>query len=160
MKFGLAVLLLAVALAAAATPPASEEVPYPAGYRSWRHVKSVLIGPQSPQFATAGGFHHIYANECALAGYATGTFADGSVLVFDRIGMQEQGGVMREDARLAVDVMVRDAARYAATGGWGFEEFRGGNAGERTVREAAKTTCFGCHSRRQEHAFVFSTPRD
>jgi hypothetical protein len=30
------------------------EVPYPEGYRSWVHVRSGLIGPESPSYKTNG----------------------------------------------------------------------------------------------------------
>jgi len=44
----------------------ADEIPYPTGYRRWTHVKSALIGPESPSFAGSGGVHHIYANEKAM----------------------------------------------------------------------------------------------
>src|SRR4051812_19989612 len=67
-------------------------VQYPAGYRQWTHVKSTLIGPQHPRFASNGGLHHFYANEKALEGYRTGNFLDGAVLVDDLLEIQDAGG--------------------------------------------------------------------
>ena len=43
-------------------------VDYPQGYRSWTHVMSYVIGPQSPAHARNGGLHNFYANEKALEG--------------------------------------------------------------------------------------------
>jgi hypothetical protein len=44
---------------AATTTRASDEVkttvPYPEGYRAWRHVKSMLIEPGHPLYAAFGG---------------------------------------------------------------------------------------------------------
>src|SRR3989442_3180066 len=58
-----ALLLFAFALA---VPPAFGEPPkvdYPAGYRQWGHVKSMVIfSDKNPLFAQFGGMHHIYAN--------------------------------------------------------------------------------------------------
>jgi hypothetical protein len=52
----------------------NDEVPYPMGYRMWTHVRTVLIGPQSPAFESFGGLHHIYANDKAMEGYRAGRF--------------------------------------------------------------------------------------
>lgn len=35
-------------------------VPYPAGYRDWYHVKSMVIQEGNSLFAAFGGIHHIY----------------------------------------------------------------------------------------------------
>lgn len=144
---------------AAAAAPA---VPYPEGFRQWPHVKTGLVTAQSPRFAVAGGFHHIYANGPALAGYESGNFADGSVIVFDRLAVEEGGGgTLKEGQRIVVDVMLRDAAKFAATGGWGFEEFAGGSTTQRNVGPAnAKATCFNCHATQKPGTFVISKLRD
>src|SRR5262245_44232341 len=56
-------------------------VPYPEGFRSWTVVKSLIVGPDHDSFAKRGGIHHYYANDKAVAGYRTGTFPDGSIVV-------------------------------------------------------------------------------
>jgi hypothetical protein len=43
----------------------------------------MVIEPGHPLYEISGGIHHIYANESALEGYRTGSFADGAVIVFD-----------------------------------------------------------------------------
>src|SRR4029450_12382223 len=58
-------------------------IPYPAAFREWTHVKSTIVGPQSPSFANNGGLHHFYANAKALEGYRTGPFPRGAVLTDD-----------------------------------------------------------------------------
>jgi hypothetical protein len=132
-----------------------EAVPYPEGYRHWVHVKTGLIGPDSPMHATVGGFHHVYANAPALRGYETRRFPEGSVLVFDRLDVRTSGGATAEGPRLTVDVMVRDSTRFASTGGWGFERFRG-DTRERIVADKASTACFSCHAGKRDQGFVFS----
>jgi len=62
---------------------AGTSVAYPEGYRAWKHVKSMLIQEGHPLYGPFGGLHHIYANDLALKGYASGKFPDGSVIVFD-----------------------------------------------------------------------------
>ena len=137
---------------------ATETVPYPEGFRQWRHVKSALINPDSPAYAHFGGIHHIYANDKAVRGYETGHFAEGSVLVFDVLAVETAKGATVEKERRLVDVMQKDAARFAATGGWGFEEFRG-DTQERNIGPRAETECFKCHASKKEHDFVFSELR-
>jgi hypothetical protein len=52
-----------------------------------------------------------------------------------------------------VQVMVKDAKRYAATGGWGFGRFIDG----KPVDEAQHQTCFACHeARARNHDYVFT----
>ena len=50
-----------------------------------------------------------------------------------------------EGARKVLGVMHKDLERYPATGGWGFEGFGGGDAGNRVVGANAETACFSCH---------------
>lgn len=130
------------------------EVPYPEGYRMWTHVKTGLIGPANPNFKFSGGFHHIYANAKAMQGYTTGYFPNGAILVFDVLDTKEQNGNTQESSRNHVDVMVKDSLKYAATGGWGYEEFKGDSHTERLLLPPAKTQCFNCHSRKE--GFIFS----
>src|SRR5215510_8257396 len=134
----------------------NDAVPYPAGYRLWTHVKAALVGPQSPAFDNSGGIHHIYANEKAMEGYRTGRFPDGSVLVADFLETRENAGVTTEGARRRIDVMLKDGKRYAATGGWGFEQFKGDSQTDRMVTAEIAANCFACHSKQKERDSVFS----
>jgi hypothetical protein len=136
-----------------------DTVAYPLGYRTWAHVKSALVGPQSPIYERYGGLHHIYANEKAMAGYRTGQFQNGSVIVFDLLETQESKGITAEGARRFIDVMVKDSQRYGDTGGWGFEEFKGDSQSQRVLSAQAKTACYNCHAQQQARGFVFSTFR-
>jgi hypothetical protein len=134
-------------------------VDYPEGYRHWTHVKSELIGPDSPAHKRFGGLHHIYANDKAMEGYESGKFPDGSVLIFDLLEVQIKDGVTTEGARRFVDVMQKDSKKFATSGGWGFEEFRGDSKTERNLNEQAKAECFACHTKRAQQDFVFSSFR-
>jgi cytochrome P460 len=131
-------------------------VPYPAGYRLWAHVKTALVGPQNPAFENSGGIHHIYANEKAMDGYRTGRFPDGSVIVADFLETRESAGLTTEGQRRRIDVMLKDGKRYAATGGWGFEQFRGDSQTDRMVTAEIAAKCFACHSKQKERDSVFS----
>lgn len=152
--------LAAAALVALAVPTAhAQEVPYPKGYRDWHHVKSMVINPGHPLYDAFGGIHHLYANKQALQGYAKGKFPDGSVIVFDLLVANAADNAVTEGPRKVVGVMHKDAKKYAATGGWGFEGFKGDSTTERAVGANAATACFGCHAPQKSRDYVFSSAR-
>jgi len=131
-----------------------DEVPYPEGYRLWTHVKTGLVGPSNPNFQFSGGYHHIYANQKAMQGYDSGYFPEGSVIVFDVLDTKEQNGNTQEAARNHLDVMVKDSLKYATTGGWGYEEFKGDSHTERLINTPAlKLQCANCHARKEDRVF-------
>jgi len=149
--------LALIAPAFAAEPP---PVPFPEGYRDWRHVKSMVIQPGHALHESFGGIHHIYANKKAMRGYAAGKFADGSVIIFDLLEAQDSDNAIVEGSRKVVGVMHKDSRKYRDTGGWGFEGFKGNSKTERAVGPNAATACFGCHAPQKDKDFVFSLPRN
>lgn len=146
-----------VTVGIAANTPA--DVPYPANYRDWTHVKSMIIEPGHPLHANFGGIHHLYANETAMRGYDAGRFPDGAVIVFDLLEAVSADNTVTEGKRKVVGVMHRDSKRFAATGGWGFEGFVGDSRTERAVGPNAATACFACHQAKRDSDYVFSTYR-
>ena len=133
------------------------ELPYPEGYRNWTHVKTTI---SKSGVTSHMGFQHIYANEKALAGYAAGHFANGSVFAFDVLESLEQpNGNLQEGGRKLVDVMIKDSSKYSATGGWGFEEFKGDSKTDRVIKTMAVQFCFNCHATAAKTDFVFSKYR-
>ena len=152
----LAVLLLCVATASHAEGNA---VAFPEGYRNWLHAKSMLIQPGHPLENPFQGIHHVYANGKAEKGLKTGAYADGSVLVFDLLTYVEKDKTIQEGDRKLVGVMHKESAKYAATGGWGFEGFAGNSKTERLVKDGGKS-CFGCHASEKSKDYVFSELRE
>lgn len=159
MKKALGLTIISATLGALAFAAAPAEVPYPANYRQWTHVKSMVIGPGHPLHATFGGIHHLYANEPAMKGYRDGKFPDGAVIVFDLLEATSADNAVTEGKRKVVGVMHRDAKKYAATGGWGFEGFAGDSQTQRVVGANAATACFACHQARKPNDYVFSDYR-
>ena len=159
MKIPILVLTLAAAAAAALAAAPTAEVPYPANYRDWTHVKSMVIEPGHALHASFGGIHHLYANAGAMVGYRTGKFPDGAVIVFDLLDAVATDHAVTEGARKVVGVMHRDAGKYAATGGWGFEGFAGDSHAQRAVGANAATACFACHQAKRAQEYVFSSYR-
>lgn len=139
---------------------AESHVPYPAGYRNWHHVKSMVIDKGHPLHEAFGGIHHLYANPKAVAGYKSGKFTNGAVIIFDLLEAKSADNAVTEGTRKVVGVMHKDAKKYAATGGWGFEGFGGGDRKNRVVRDNAASACFACHEPQKDHDYVFSRLRD
>jgi hypothetical protein len=150
----IATLIVTGAAMSADTP----QVAYPEGYRAWQHVKSMIIEPGHPLYETFGGLHHIYANEAAMRGYRKGRFADGSIIVFDLHEATRSEGTITAGPRKVLGVMEKNTRRYAATGGWGFEAFKGASRAERAVGANAAKACFGCHLAQKPRDYVFSQP--
>ena len=118
----------------------------------------MVIEPGHPLHAAFGGIHHLYANEAAMKGYRSGRFPDGAVIVFDLLEAQSAEHAVTEGKRKVVGVMHRDARKFAATGGWGFEGFAG-DTRDRAVGASAATACFACHQARKPQDYVFSSYR-
>ncbi len=154
-------LLAALGIVAATAALASEpEVPYPNGYRGWHHVRSMVISEGHPLFASFGGIHHIYANDKALKGYRSQQFPEGSVIIFDLLETVRADNALTEGQRKVVGVMHKDSKKFAATGGWGFEGFGGGDPTRRVVGPNAVSACFACHQPQKAQDYTFSRLRE
>jgi len=157
MRKGTLVLPIAVFVVSFALSAQTDDPPsFPKEFRRWAHVKSVLVGPQSPAFATEGGIHHIYANDKALVGYDSGKFPDESVIVYDLLETKEVAGNIIEGQTRRVDVMLKQSAGYASSGGWEFMSFSGNDRTHGKLTPARQANCAGCHAHRKDHDFVFS----
>ena len=152
----LASCVLAQSLGAADVAP----VPYPEGWRDWRHVKSMVLLPGHGLYEGLGGVHHVYANKKALQGYQSGRFPDGAIIVVDFFQEMAKDNAITEGARKVVAVAHKDSRRWKETGGWGWEAFAGGDRNQRAVGDNAASACFQCHTSQKDKDYVFSAPRD
>lgn len=152
----LAVLALALAGPGQAADP---QVRYPEGYRTWQHVKSMVLNKGHPLFDAVGGLHHIYANPKAMKGYKARTFPDGSVIVFDLFEAVDRDNAISEGVRKAVVVMERDARRFKATDGWGYQVFEP-RTRKATLDAKGAADCAACHFAQKATGYVFSERRD
>lgn len=153
---------LATAVIGAKSSPAAPAISFPSDYRSWQHVRTIVVGAEHRSFASRGGIHHYYANAKAVEGYRTGRFPNGSIVV-DQGVLAEDGagaskGILFERDRRSLDVMLKDDRLYKDTGGWGFEHFEESEA-KGTLDVKGRTQCYECHAKRKEHDFVFSAIR-
>lgn len=153
--------LPALAILALGNPAlaADPQVRYPEGYRSWMHVKSMVLEQGHPLFDAVGGLHNVYANAKAAKGYKSHAFPDGSVIVFDLFEAATKDGAISEGRRKAILVMERDARRFQATDGWGYQVFEPGSR-KATLDARGAADCAACHHARKASGYVFSELRD
>jgi hypothetical protein len=123
----------------------------PQGYRDW---KLIAVGREAGLEELRG----VVGNTVATDAYEKGKepFPDGTILVklaWKHVPVKGLDGAFISGKSTTVQVMVKDAAKYASTGGWGFGRFIDG----KPVDEAQHKTCFGCHeAHASAHDFVFT----
>ncbi len=129
----------------------------PVGYRDWK-----LISVAHEE----GDLHELRAvlgNDVATNSYREGQFPfpDGAIiarLAWNYVASDENNRVFgRPQSFVAgsatnVQFMVKDSKKYAATGGWGFAQFKDGKPDDK----ADLKTCFPCHEPSRAHDFVFT----
>ncbi len=133
-------------------------VDYPSGYRSWQHVKTMIIQPGHPLEDPFGGIHHVYANAEAMSGLTNKEYVDGAVFVFDLLDYDNSEKLIVETKRKRLDVMQRDSKKFADTDGWGYTTFAGDSSTMR-VQQDVVSACYGCHIGAKESGYVFSQYR-
>src|SRR5215470_715034 len=149
--------LALVAVTAFPAQPADDVKPPPAGYRHWFHVNTMIIDKASPLFADLGGMHNVYVNSVGEAALKKrGPYPDKSMFVTDLHDFTVSDGSYVEGARKGIAVMVKDSKKYASTGGWGFQLWKGGDPKKPQVTDAAKQ-CFACHQPKKDQDYVYST---
>jgi hypothetical protein len=161
--FGVFVLgALALSVGAVSTSSAaSDDVPYPADFRDWFAVNSMIVGKDSPISAQIGGLHIVYVNAKGLPVLKSGgpyPYPDGTVFADDVHDFAIKDGTYEEGAKKAVTVMVKDAKKYPTTGGWGFQVFAGGDPAKPLLPDTAHAipACFVCHTPQAKQDFTFS----
>ncbi|MCC8946789.1 cytochrome P460 family protein [Bradyrhizobium sp. Arg62] len=126
-------------------------VKIPDGYRDW---KLIAVGEETG----LDELRSVLGNATAVKAYQDGAarFPDGTVLVklaWKRKPVDGLNGAFIAGPATTVQVMVKDAAKYASTGGWGFGRFVDG----KPVDAAQHETCFACHeAHASDHDFVFT----
>ncbi len=138
-------------------------VTIPPGYRDWKMIAAaqLLVPGKIDQLRAQLG------NDIAIRAYKEGTrpFPDGSVIValhWNRVPSKDNNEVLAGPfpgaqsflvgSRVNMQIMVKDSKKYAATGGWGFGDFKDGKPGD----EALHKTCFTCHEPAKDRDFVFT----
>jgi hypothetical protein len=136
----------------------------PAGYRDWQLISVAhLAGGKLKQLRAQ------LANDIAIRAFREGKlpFPDGAIIAalhWSEISSDENNTVLASGFPSAglqssiagsaenVQFMVKDSKKYAATGGWGFADFKNGKPGDEALHE----TCFPCHQPAADRDFVFA----
>lgn len=152
-----------VALSVTASGHATKEaapisgVRVPPGYRDWKLISV------AHEEGNLNDLRAILGNDIAIKAYRSGKlpFPDGTIIArlawsdvpseennraFGRIQSFVTGHVTN------IQFMVKDSRKYAATGGWGFAQFKDGKPAD----EALHKTCFPCHEPAKSRDFVFT----
>jgi len=133
----------------------TSQISVPQGYRTWFHHHST-VNMTGHQPDGNVGLQHVYANASAVEGLKAGKFSDGATFVVDRFKyMEADNHSLTQGDRKVVAVMVRDTKRYAETGGWGFQAFKGGDPDQKAVKDGGKA-CFTCHLQLADNNFLFT----
>ncbi len=153
-----AALMVCMAAAAIATTAQGKSGGIPKDYRSWAHVKSMVLQQGHPLFDAFGGIHHVYVNKKgAEAVRKGGPYPEGTIFVFDLFEAVLSGGALTEGNRKVTATMTKDK-KFAQTGGWRWEAYAGGDPSKQIVKDAA-SQCFACHSPQNKTDYVFSAWR-
>jgi hypothetical protein len=138
-------------------------VKIPPGYRDWQ-----LIAVKQLHFAGMGEqLRAQVGNDIAIKAFKEGTrpFPDGAIIAamhWTRVPSEDNDEVLDDafpgthsfviGSPVNVQFMVKDSKKYAATGGWGFADFKDGKPGDKALHE----TCFPCHRPAKDRDFVFT----
>jgi len=138
----------------------------PAEYREWRLISVNHLS------GAGGKLKQVRAqlgNDIAIKAFREGTlpFPDGAIIAalhWNENSSDENNKVLAigfpgADLQSSVagsaenvQFMVKDSKKYAATGGWGFADFKNGKPGN----EALHQTCFPCHEPAKARDYVFT----
>jgi Cytochrome P460 len=138
-------------------------VKIPAGYRDWQ-----LIAVNQLHFSGKGEqLRAQVGNDIAVRAFKEGTlpFPDGAMIAaihWTRVPSESNDRVLDGPfpgtqsfvigSLVNLQFMVKDSKKYAATGGWGFGDFKDGKAGDKALHE----TCFPCHAPAKNRDYVFA----
>jgi len=129
----------------------------PHGYRDWQWISS------AHEAGNLNSLGAVLGNDVAIKAYREQKlpFPDGTIiarLAWSYVPSEENNKVFGRaqsfvaGAPINVQFMVKDSKKYAATGGWGFAQFKDGVPAENAVL----APCFPCHVPIKSRDYVFT----
>jgi hypothetical protein len=132
----------------------------PPGYRDWK-VVSV-----AHEAGDLNDIRAVLGNDIAIKAYREGTlpFPEGAIvgrIAWGYVPSEENNKVFGRDQSFVagpptdayLQFMVKDARKYAATGGWGYSSF---DKDGKPTDEAVMQKCFPCHQAVNDRDFIFT----
>jgi len=130
----------------------------PTGYRDWKLISVAR------EEGDLDDLRAILGNDVAIKAYRERTlpFPDGTIIA--RLAWSHDASAENNEAfgrpqsfvagvpKNGVQFMVKDAKKFASTGGWGFAHFDDG----KSATDAVLNKCFPCHEAVQDRDFVFT----
>jgi hypothetical protein len=146
-------ILIAVAVWQVSAVAGTATVKYPKNWREWTHVKTLILQAGHPLADPFEGLHHVYVNPAGKEAIEAGKtpLPEGTVLVFDLHEAAAADNAIAEGPRKFIGVMEKSTAKFGATGGWGFEAFKG-DSQERAVTDGG-ASCWNCHASQPDGVF-------
>ena len=138
-------------------PPAPNGITMPENYKDWR----VIASSHRTDNET---LRIILGNDIAIGAAradATDPWPDGAILaklVFKDAGHEAWEAATVPGAFVHAEFMIKDAAAYADTGGWGYARWLGDE--QRPYGDDADFVqeCFACHTPVADNDYVFTKP--
>jgi hypothetical protein len=129
----------------------------PHGYRDWKLISV------AHEEGNLNDLRALLGNDVAIEAYREGKlpFPDGTIiarLAWSYVPSEENNRIFgRAQSFVAgsatnIQFMVKDSRKYAATGGWGFAQFKDGKPADETLLK----TCFPYHEPVKARDFVFT----
>ena len=129
----------------------------PPGYRDW---KLISVSHEAGNLNSIGA---VLGNDVAIKAYRDGKlpYPDGTIIAalhYGHVASDENNKVFGQaqsfvaGAPTNIQFMVKDSAKYAATGGWGFATFIDGKPSD----AASMKSCFPCHNQIKARDLVFT----
>jgi hypothetical protein len=129
----------------------------PPGYRDWKLISV------AHEEGNLNDLRALLGNDAAIEAYREGKlpFPEGTIiarLAWSYLPSEENNKVFGRaqsfvpGAATNVQFMVKDTKKYAATGGWGFAQFKDGKPADAVLLK----TCFPCHEPVKARDFVFT----
>jgi hypothetical protein len=130
----------------------------PPAYRDWKLISV------AHEAGNNNDLRAVLGNDVAIEAYRQGKlpFPDGAIiarLAWSYVPSEENDKVFgRAQSFVAgppinAQFMVKDSKKYAATGGWGFAQFKDGKP---NIPDADLKACFPCHEPAKARDFVFT----
>jgi hypothetical protein len=155
---GLALLIAAVtAWSAGAAAPAPNGITMPVGYQDWRVI---AVSHRTDNNSLRAILGNDVAIKAAREGH-TSPWPDGTTFakVMWKDAQHERWAPATVPGEFVqAEFMIKDAKKYAATGGWGFARWRGAALTPYGKDASFVQECFGCHIPMRDHDYVFTRP--